>query len=131
MTFANLKKGDSCLVVYEGGRRTTATPARVKSVGPKWIFAGGQRFHADTGFGEFGFRLHTEATFDDAKRRAVALHALNVALAGTARGVTTAQLEKMVLIAMPRTAENVVTKIRLPDGRTFVKTAKGWDEIAK
>lgn len=61
MTWAGIKKGDTVLEVYAGGKRVTASHA--KSVGRRWITTTrGAKYDAETGHGEYGYRVHTEAS---------------------------------------------------------------------
>ena len=79
MTWGGIKKGDRVLAVYDRGMRGERIAECVAiSVGSKWI---GTRSHgkfcADTGYGEFGWSLHTEATLDEKRRRDAALRTLD------------------------------------------------------
>ena len=80
--WGDLKKGDQAIQVYLVGERDERRhDCVVKSVGHRWITVtarGGQntKYDVENGYGEFGFSLHTETTFAEARRRNTALLAV-------------------------------------------------------
>ena len=68
-----VKKGDKVVIMEAFGRSREARGCLVKSVGPKWItveYHG--KFTRDTGYGEYGMRLHTERSLKMERRYAAA-----------------------------------------------------------
>ncbi len=96
MTWGGIKKGDRVLAVYDHGMMAErVVPCTATSVGRKWIGTHAHgKFCADTGYGEYGWSLHTDATLDEKRRRDAALRTL-----GKPSAITRLPLEVLEQIA--------------------------------
>jgi len=81
--WGNLKKGDKALQVYCIGETVERKhDVVVKSVGRRWITvthpAGHDptKFDAEAGFGEYGYSLHTKATYAEKRERIATVRVL-------------------------------------------------------
>jgi len=75
--WGGLKKGDTAIEVCNLGEkgRETVSSTSVVSVGPRWITTQGRnggpktRYDRETGYGDFGSSLHTQATLANKRER--------------------------------------------------------------
>jgi hypothetical protein len=101
MAMLDVSRGDLVIEAYSVGERDEKLArSTVKSVGPKWITTKrGARYRAEDGGGEFGWRLYTEASYAEARRRKVAMARVSEGTCWAAmRKMPIAKLERLVAV---------------------------------